>query len=235
MEGLILLQTHLSHTSTGLAALPRGGLGGSCAFLVQWCHAGLPVVLQQSAPPLLTVQRSLGKSSLPAPSPLNTQSSCPCVCVRARVCVYQSRHWLLQQFLSTNEHQLNENRKAMHSINIQKNVTCLYAISPMVCLLFGMRWLFTTQRGAFIFQFSDLSFLNTDVIWCLCQQVKAVFQRVPVALSRPQFIKTTASCCWRLFTGTHTMAVSLWLSIVWEGRWRKCQFFKIIEAYFPLW
>lgn len=64
-------------------------LGGSCAFLVQWCHAGLPVVLQQSVPPLLAVQRSPGKSTLPAPSPLNTQSYCPRVhmCVCARVCL----------------------------------------------------------------------------------------------------------------------------------------------------
>lgn len=45
--GPILLQTHLSHTCAGLTALPGGVRGGSCLFLVRWCHAGLPVVLQQ--------------------------------------------------------------------------------------------------------------------------------------------------------------------------------------------
>lgn len=101
--GPILLQTHLSHPCTGLTALPGGAGGGSCLFLVQWCHAGLPVVLQQSVPHLLAVLCSLGKSSLPAPSPLNRQSYCPCVCGCVCVSVYRSRGWLQQQFLSTHE------------------------------------------------------------------------------------------------------------------------------------
>ena len=63
LKGPVVRLTHLSHPFSGLTALPRGS-GGSCSFLVQWCHAGLPVALQQSVLPLLAVARSPGKSSL---------------------------------------------------------------------------------------------------------------------------------------------------------------------------
>ena len=70
----------------------QGGLeGGSCLILVRWCHAGLPVVLQQSVPPLLAVLLSLGKSSLPALSLLNRQSYCPCVCLCVCVCLSEQK------------------------------------------------------------------------------------------------------------------------------------------------
>lgn len=155
-KGLILLQTHLSHTFPGMTALPGGGLGGlggcSCWVRVQQCHTGLPVALQQSVPPLPALLCSLGKSSLPAPSPLNRQSCCPCVCVS----VYLSRRLSLQQFLSTNEqmkHQLDENRGAMHSINtafslsatpirlVQKRLACFRRSSPCSPTFFGQRLL----------------------------------------------------------------------------------------------
>lgn len=58
--------------------------------------------------------------TLPAPSPLNRHSFCSCVCVS--MCIYQSECWSGLQSLSTNEqikHQLNGNRNAALSINVQ--------------------------------------------------------------------------------------------------------------------
>lgn len=118
VNGLILLQTHLSHTSTGLAALPRGGFGGQLcipsAVVPCWPTCGSAAVSAASAHGSALSGEIITPSSQPIKHTV-TLPACARVCVR--VCVYQSRHWPQQQFLSTNEHQLNENRKAMHSLN----------------------------------------------------------------------------------------------------------------------
>lgn len=62
VKGPVVCLTHLSHPFSGLTALPRGSVG-SCSLRVQWCSAGLPVALQQSAFSLLTVAGSPGKSA----------------------------------------------------------------------------------------------------------------------------------------------------------------------------
>lgn len=63
-NGLVLRPTHLSRTFAGLTALPSGAGGAAVPLLVQWCHAGLPVAVQQSAPLLPALASSPGKSSL---------------------------------------------------------------------------------------------------------------------------------------------------------------------------
>lgn len=64
LKGPVLCLTHLSHTFSRLTALPRGSRGAAVPSIVQWCHAGLPVALQQSVLPLPALLHSPGKSSL---------------------------------------------------------------------------------------------------------------------------------------------------------------------------
>lgn len=120
--GPILLQTHLSHPCTGLTALPSGGqLFIPSTVVPRWPTCGSAAVSAACARgPALS-----GEIITPGSQPIKQTVILP-LCVWVCVCVYRSRGWLQQQFLSTHEQmkcQLNENRKVTRSVNTASSLS----------------------------------------------------------------------------------------------------------------
>lgn len=120
-KGPVVHLAHLSHPFSW-AGFTSQGVGGQLflpsSVVPCWPTCGCAAV---SVPFAHGGQLSGEIITALAPSPLNRHRSCVCVFV-GMLCICQSRRWSGLQSPSTNEqmkHQLNENRKAALSINIE--------------------------------------------------------------------------------------------------------------------